>query len=422
MNAPPSPQSACSVIMRRFLRRLRIAHERARAEASGALARAYLYGDLSPVDRDIAESAMIALLDDPSPRVRRALAEALAASPNAPCAVIRALASDHFHIAAVILAHSPLLADAELIDLVATCDGALQAAIATRTPLCRAVAAAIAEVGSDEACLVAIENPCADVAPSSIARIIDRFGHLGAIREALFARPDLALAARQSLLRQLSNALAGHVADRNWLARDHAEEVGRDACEKATVTIAALQPDHGVRALVGHSRASGQLSARLILRALLSAHAAMFEAALAELAGLPLRRVKALVRDGRNASFRALFDKTGLPASTYVAFREALTAAGEVHDEHPPRQTAEGRDGAGRLKRRMVERVLARCERRCGRGWADRHPPAPLRYRSCARGGAHELPTAARGGSGGERPCGVSGASAALGRNAQGIL
>lgn len=46
------------------------------------------------------------------------------------------------------------------------------------------------------------------VAPSSIARIIDRFGHLGAIRESLLARPDLPLAARQSLVRQLSGILA----------------------------------------------------------------------------------------------------------------------------------------------------------------------------------------------------------------------
>ncbi|HET9687776.1 MAG TPA: hypothetical protein VFP79_11430, partial [Pseudolabrys sp.] len=39
----------------------------------GALARAYLYSDLSPDDLAAAEGAMIMLLDDPSPLVRRAL-------------------------------------------------------------------------------------------------------------------------------------------------------------------------------------------------------------------------------------------------------------------------------------------------------------------------------------------------------------
>lgn len=344
------------MIIRRFLNWVRTASAGERAEASGALARAYLYSDLSTDDRAAAEDAMITLLDDPSPLVRRALAQALAASPDAPHAVIHALASDHCDIAAVVLARSPLLIDAELVDLVATRDGALQAAVAARAPLQRAVAAAIAEVGSAEACLVAIENPYADVVPSSIARIIDRFGHLGAIRESLFARPDLPLAARQTLVRHLSGALADFVADRAWLARDRAEEVGREACEKATVTIAALHPDEDTRSLVHHLRASGQLTAGLILRALLSGNMAMFEDALAELAGLPLRRVQALVHDGGSAGFRAVFDKAGLPASTYVAFREILNATQEAHHSGEF-------FGGGRLKRRMVERALTSCER-----------------------------------------------------------
>ena len=88
-------------------------------EATGALARAYLYSDLSDDDRAAAEGAMIMLLDDPSPLVRRALAEALAGSPDAPYAVIHALASDHAEIAALVLARSPLFIDAELVDLVA---------------------------------------------------------------------------------------------------------------------------------------------------------------------------------------------------------------------------------------------------------------------------------------------------------------
>jgi uncharacterized protein (DUF2336 family) len=350
-------------IMRQFLHWLRTASPRARAEASGALARAYLCCDLSPGDRIAAENAMIALLDDPSPLVRRALAEALAASLDAPRAVIYALASDHRDIAAPVLARSPLLIDAELVDFVATCDGALQAVIATRTPLAGAVAAAIAEVGSAEACLVAVENPCADVDPASLARIVERFGHLGAIREALFARPDLPLAARQSLVRQLSSALIELVAERNWLPRDRVEEIGQEACEKATVTIAAHQPNDDVRSLVRHLRASGQLTEDLMLRALLSGLTAMFERALAELADLPLRRLQALVRKGGDAGLRAVFDRAGLPPSTYVAFREASTAAREERDEPSPSPPPLAMEKMGRLKRHVVERALMRCKR-----------------------------------------------------------
>ena len=49
-----------------------------------------------------------------------------------------------------------------------------------------------------------------------------------------------------------------------------------------------------MQGLVQHLRATGQLNAGLILRALLSGNLELFEAALAELADLPLARVTAL--------------------------------------------------------------------------------------------------------------------------------
>jgi uncharacterized protein (DUF2336 family) len=67
-----------------------------------ALAHAYLCSDLTADELAPAEGLMLKLLDDPSPLVRRALADALAASPAAPAPVIIALASDQPQIAAPI--------------------------------------------------------------------------------------------------------------------------------------------------------------------------------------------------------------------------------------------------------------------------------------------------------------------------------
>ena len=82
------------MIVRQFLQWVRTAPAGERAAATSALARAYLYSDLSADDRAAAEGAMIMLLDDISPLVRRALAEALAASEKAPPAIIHALTTD----------------------------------------------------------------------------------------------------------------------------------------------------------------------------------------------------------------------------------------------------------------------------------------------------------------------------------------
>lgn len=343
------------MIVRRFLQWVRTAPAGERADAAGALARAYLFSDLSAEDRAAAEGAMLMLLDDASPLVRRSLADALAASPDAPPAVIHALAADQPQIAAPILALSPLFVDADLVDAVATGSPAVQGAIASRAALPRSVAAAIAEVGTAEACLILLENQDADVTPFSINRMAERYGHLAAIREPLLARNDLAAATRHMLVTKLSEALAGFVAERAWLDADNAQRITREACEKATVMLAAETPEGEVRPLIHHLRESGQLTAGLILRALLSGNIVLFEESLAELADLPVARVSGLVHDGGFAGLRALFEKAGLPASTYPAFKEAIEAMREGG-------FTDDLGGAARLKRRIIERVLTRCE------------------------------------------------------------
>src|SRR5919204_3347594 len=87
------------MIVRHFLQWVRTAPAAERSDATAALARAYLYSELSPDDRLAAEGAMVMSLDDPSPLVRRAMAEVLAAAPQAPAPLILALASDQPDIA-----------------------------------------------------------------------------------------------------------------------------------------------------------------------------------------------------------------------------------------------------------------------------------------------------------------------------------
>jgi uncharacterized protein (DUF2336 family) len=170
------------MIVRQFLQWVRTAGAAERAEATAALARAYLYSDLSSDDRAATEGALIMSLDDPSPLVRIALARALAFSEDAPLVVILGLAGDQPQVAGWVLQHSPLMVDGDLVDAAAAGDTATQLAIANRGALTHAVSAAIAEVGAPEACLVLIENPSAEIAPLSLDRIVERFGQLRSAR------------------------------------------------------------------------------------------------------------------------------------------------------------------------------------------------------------------------------------------------
>jgi uncharacterized protein (DUF2336 family) len=343
------------MIVRQFLHWLRHAPAGERAEATGALARAYLYSDLSENDRAAAEGAMIMLLDDPSPLVRRALADVFATSNYAPPIVVHSLAADQPDVAMPILQGSPMFLDADLVDAVATGEPARQVAIAARSPLPCAVSAALAEVGCAEACLILLENRDAEIVAFSLDRIVQRHGHLAAVRDALLGREELPAATRHLLVTKLSQTLADFVTAREWLSEDRARRIVKEACEKATVTVAATSPYGEMNALVRHLRESGQLTGGLLLRALLSGNLNLFEEALADLSDLPLARVVGIVHDRRGAPFRALYEKAGLPPGAYPAFREALEAMREDGFMGEP-------GGASRLKRRIIERVLTRCE------------------------------------------------------------
>jgi uncharacterized protein (DUF2336 family) len=343
------------MIVRQFINWVRTASAGERAEATRSLARAWLISDLSEEDRAAAEGALLMLLDDPSPLVRQAMAEVFARSTEAPAAIVQALSLDQPSVALPVLEHSPLLIDADLVDIVATGNSEMQCAIARRVGLPSSVCAAIAEVGSAAAALELIENAYAELAPFSWDRIVERHGHLAAIRESMLLLDDLPAATRAALVTKLSETLAQFVVARNWLSADRAGRIAAEARDRSTMTIAARSRGDDLRGLVRHLRLTSQLTAGLTLRALLSGNLELFEAALAELSELPLPRVSALLHDRSGASLNALLRRAELPESTFAAFRIAL----EVCHENGFVDTL---GGAARLRRRMVERVLTHCE------------------------------------------------------------
>jgi uncharacterized protein (DUF2336 family) len=347
------------MIVRHFLGWVRTAPAAERAEATRALARAWLFSDMSSDDFAATEGALLLLLDDPSPLVREAMAQVFAATSDAPPAIVRALSADQASVAIPILQHSPLLIDADLVDIVATGSSEIQCAVARRADLPTPVCAAVAEVGSVNACLALLDNADAQLAQISLDRIVERFGHIAQVREQLLESHELPAATRLALVDKLSGTLVNFVTARNWLSADRAQVVAFEACERSTVNIAATSPTNDLRALVRHLRQSGQLNAGLILRALLSGNTNMFELALSQLTGMTEARVAAILNERSGSGVTALLSRAGFPESTFAAFRAALSATDEIGFIGTV-------DGAVRLRRRMVERVLTSCAQDAG--------------------------------------------------------
>jgi uncharacterized protein (DUF2336 family) len=345
------------MVVRNFLSWAQTATAAQRAEGAGALARAYLYSDLDPSARRDAEIALTALLDDPSPLVRRALADNFASAAEAPPAIVSALARDQSEIAAPILSRSPVLTDADLIDCAAIGDAFAQSAIALRARVPATVCAALAEVGAREAAISLAVNPGAELPETAMLRMTERFGDDGELREALLSRPWLPASIRNELVKATAATLAEFALGVGWLTQERADRLSREERDKANVAIVAETAEtdgwDGVRGFVSHLRASGQLTTSLALRALLSGDLALFQAALVELSGLREEKVAGLLQDFRGAGFGALFVRAGMPAKFLPAFRAAIEAQREHGGLHA---------GQARLSLFMVERVLSVCQ------------------------------------------------------------
>ena len=339
------------MIVRSFLLWARNAPPGHRAEAVAALANAYLYSDLSPEDRWEADTALTAMLDDPSALVRRAIAESLATSPDAPRHVILALAADGDEVAEPVLARSPLLLDCDLVDCAALGSARAQVAIARRSPLSAAVAGALGEIGGAAALLALARNPDAAIAHGTLGRMIERHGGEAALREALLARPDLPADIAQAIAAALARSLQDFVSGCGWLSPERSGRVAREAEERTAITLSARAERGAVARLVTYLRRTGRLTSALLLRAILSGETAFVEATFADLSGLPETRVAACLADRRGQSFRALYGRAGLPAPLRLAFEEAVKAMRDMPA-----------DGT-RLSRRLILRAIETCGR-----------------------------------------------------------
>ncbi|MEX0852412.1 MAG: DUF2336 domain-containing protein [Bauldia sp.] len=342
------------MVVQQFLRWIETAPEGRRAEAAFALGRAYLLCDPDEEVRGGMEAAITVLLDCDSPDVRFGLADALSDSPLAPRHVILTLAADQPRVAAAVLARSPLLIDAELVDTIAAASEPLQIAVASRPVLSSTVSAAIAEVGERNVCLALVDNPGATIARISFKRIAERLGEDAEVREALFARGDLSADVHQMLVRHVGDLLGNLIVMKAWVNEARAKAVTREACDRATVAIAAETETEELAALVEHLRITGQLTTALILRAVCAGNIDFFEAALAALAGVPVRRVASLVRAGRMRVLRAVYAKACLPPLAFDAFAAALDTWRRIAEQ------VDGPKDRYRFTRQVVDAVIAK--------------------------------------------------------------
>lgn len=312
-----------TVIVEAFLKWSETARVADRAKAANALARAYLRSSMGTEEKRAAQMAMTYLLDDPSPKVRLALAEALATAPDVPRALILSLAEDQAEISATVIMNSPVMTDDDFIELAGRGDSFRRSLIAARPQVSRLVSAAIAAIGDEPEIVILLENRDKEFAGATLRDIARRHGKSTEVRSLLLERDDLPADVRHLLMQEVSEALSSHHLIRAIIGEGRAARIAREANEIGTLMIAGRAEEADIPALVEHLRAGCRLTPAFLMHALCAGRVDFIASVLVNLTGIEDRRVRAVLSTSRMHAVRALFEAAGLHRSISTVFVEA---------------------------------------------------------------------------------------------------
>lgn len=312
------------MIVEAFLRWSDTASVNDRASAASALARSYLDGLLPEKQSNAAFMAMTCLLDDPSPRVRVALATELAKSEFAPRSLILALSEDQPEVSANIILLSSLLKDGDLIEIAASNCSVKRSIIAMRPNLSLGVCAALAEIGDAPELLLLLDNSSAELTAFTLRRISERMGGNCDIRDALLSHSDLPIDVRYSLVEHIGAALAQSDFINNIMTSSKAKQVVREASDSATITLAGEASANEITRMVQHVHKRNELTPALLIHSLCSGKLEFFTASIAVLSGLEVNKVRAILSSGRIVALKSLLQSIGLDKNTLNVFVEAV--------------------------------------------------------------------------------------------------
>jgi uncharacterized protein (DUF2336 family) len=284
-----------------------------RGSAAHLSALAYL-NHVGPADEQAAlYASLIGFLDDPSVKVRAALAYGLLHSSEAPRPIMLALLHDSAIIARAVLQYSPVLIDADLMGLVRTLDLPMLVAISQRVTLSPRLAAAIIARGQNAVTLRLLRRHDIALGDALLSDLAQQLGDHAEMRGGLLGRRDLPASARLLLVQKATAALRGARLVKGAVAEDRLERILRDSCDTALSAIGEREASGSAAGkyaaeLIGSDR----INTRVLLHAVVAGHVMFFADCLAELAQTPRSKVFTLLENGSRAALHALLTRCGL--------------------------------------------------------------------------------------------------------------
>ena len=290
--------------------------------------------------RPLAEAVLELLVRDPENNVRRALAEAVAASANLPHSVATRLARDELDVARPMLERSPVFSDEDLAEIVHTHAMQYALAVARRKHLSEALSDLLADTNEPEVVAALTGNPGAQLSVATLRRIADDYRDDRAIQDRLIRRPALPYELVDQLVSAIGERLEWELIQQRRISKPEARQLMAAARDRAALSI--IEREHceeSIERELRHRFTTGELGPEDIVRFLRDGELTRVEAGLASLADLDVPRTRQLLYGMDKRGLAALCARAGFGVPHYLVLHMAFDLAEQGMEGTDPETT-----------------------------------------------------------------------------------
>lgn len=271
------------------------------------------------------------LIREVSREIRRKLAVKLADAPGTPRELAVLLANDEIDIASPVLIKSKVLEDTDLIEIVRGRSTQHLLAIAMRRDLSTAVADALVESGEKDVIRTLLENQDARISRATMAYLVEQSKAVDEFQEPLVRRRDLPAELARRMCLWVSAAIRQSLLERFNIDADtlddSLEPIAREEAERQRQAEAEAEAADAAGALAQTLGEGRKLTPRLLMQTLRRGEVPLFEAMLAEMAGLRPALIRRLCYEQGGQGLAVVARGIGLSreefASIYLLTRKA---------------------------------------------------------------------------------------------------
>ena len=315
---------------------------------------------LSLQEKALMNDILKKLIQDVARPIRKALADKLSQSPNAPQEVVQILGNDEFDIASPILLKSDLLSDEDLIEIVRHRTLSHRLAIAMRRTVSEVVCEALVATNSVDVIKTLLENNGAQISQATLAYLVDQSKSVDEFQEPLLRRKELEPELVKRMYVWVSAALRTYIVENYAVDAVELDVLMNTITNQQLAEVAAAMEDDPALQLARELTRRDGLTPDVLVQTIRRGEIPLFEAMMAELTHLKPNVVRKLMYEDGGEGFVIACRASDIDRANFTTMFLLLQRARTHQAMADPYQLSRSLELFDRLKPETARKVVER--------------------------------------------------------------